>query len=62
MKARSGASREDAAQAPKAGNSQQPPGPVYGLRMRPHKRLFVVLCVIFAAWLVFLLVMYRVSK
>jgi len=62
MKVRSGANRSARSRAQKAGDSQEQAGPVYGLRMRPHKRLLVVLCAIFAAWLAFLLVMYRVSK
>jgi hypothetical protein len=37
-------------------------GPAYGLTMRPRRTLFLVLCAIFGAWLVFLLVMYKVSK
>jgi hypothetical protein len=66
MKDRSGAKRDSRPRAKKGervqNRDQEQPGPVYGLTMRPRRRLFIVLCVIFAAWLVFLLVMYRLSK
>jgi hypothetical protein len=61
MKDRPVASRSNQPREKKAGPTQKPSAPVYGLRMKPRRRLFIVLCVIFAAWLVFLLVMYKLT-
>jgi hypothetical protein len=64
MTDRSGAKRDGKARAGKQqqDHEDQPATPVYGLTMRRRPGLFLVLCVIFAAWLAFLLVMYHLSR